>query len=100
MRRHPQSRYAKPRRLATPGGSYSFEVSTTTATGSTAFKEQIRDQISVERPLPAGGGAPPLAFLVGPRRAGPNLGKATIDSLASVLGRDAGAEHGMYATVV
>jgi len=74
-----------------PGGSYSFDVSTTAAAGSTAFKEQIRDQISVAGPLPAGAVTLQLAFVVGPRRVWPNLWKATIDSLASVLGRDAGA---------
>jgi len=74
-----------------PGGSYSFVVRTTAAADSTAFKQQIRDQIRVGRPLPDGGVALQLAFVVGPRRVWPNLWKATIDSLASVLGRDAGA---------
>ncbi|GAA4609662.1 hypothetical protein BJY16_007438 [Actinoplanes octamycinicus] len=74
-----------------PGGTYSFEVTTTAAAESTAFKEQIRDQIAVGRPLPDGGVALQLAFVVGPRRAWPNLWKATIDSLGPILGRDAGA---------
>jgi hypothetical protein len=74
-----------------PGGSYSFEVSTTAAADSTAFKEQIRDQTSMGHPLSAGGVALQLAFVVGPRRVWPNLWKATIDSLVSVLGRDTGA---------
>jgi hypothetical protein len=93
-KRHaPTSAVALCRTQATrdPGGSYSFQVRTTAAADSTAFKEQIRDQISVSRPLPAGGVALQLAFLVGPGRVWPNLWKATIDSLGSVLGRDARA---------
>ncbi|MEV6303875.1 hypothetical protein AB0M02_31035 [Actinoplanes sp. NPDC051861] len=74
-----------------PGGTYSFEVNTTAAAESTAFKEQIRDQITTAHPLPDGGVTLQLAFVVGPRRAWPNLWKATIDSLGSLLGRDAGA---------
>ena len=74
-----------------PGGAYSFEVSTTATADSTAFKEQIRDQITAGRPLPADGVALQLAFVVGPRRVWPNLWKATIDSLGSLLGRDVGA---------
>lgn len=74
-----------------PGAAYSFEVSTTAAADSTSFKEQIRDQITTGRPLPAGGVALQLAFVIGSRRVWPNLWKATIDSLGSILGRDAGA---------
>ncbi|BEL10761.1 hypothetical protein Q0Z83_089520 [Actinoplanes sichuanensis] len=74
-----------------PGGTYSFEVTTTAAADSTTFKEQIRDQITAAHPLPDGGIALQLAFVVGPRRTWPNLWKATIDSLGSLLGRDAGA---------
>ena len=76
-----------------PGGAYSFEVSTTAAADSTAFKEQVRDQITADHPLPGDGVALQLAFVVGPRRAWPNLWKATIDALGSLLGRDAGAEQ-------
>ncbi len=74
-----------------PGGAYAFEVSTTVAADGTAFKEQIRDQITAGQPLPDGGVALQLAFVVGPRRVWPNLWKATIDSLGCILGRDAGA---------
>lgn len=74
-----------------PGGTYSFEVTTTAAADSTAFKEQIRDQITAGQPLPPGGVALQLAFVVGPRRAWPNLWKPTIDSLGPILGHDAGA---------
>jgi hypothetical protein len=74
-----------------PGGTYSFEVTTTAAADSTTFKEQIRDQITAAHPLPDGGIALQLAFVVGPRRTWPNLWKATIDSLGSLLGHDAGA---------
>jgi hypothetical protein len=74
-----------------PGGTYSFEVNTTEAAESATFKEQIRDQITAAHPLPDGGVALQLAFVVGPGRAWPDLWKATIDSLGSLLGRDAGA---------
>ncbi|CUU55001.1 hypothetical protein Ga0074812_10481 [Parafrankia irregularis] len=42
-------------------------------------------------PLPDGGVAWQLAFVVRPRRAWPNLWKATIDALGAILGRDNGA---------
>lgn len=51
--------------------------------------ERIRDQIAAQ--LPDGGVALQLAFVVGSRRAWPDLWKATIDSLGFLLGRDAGA---------
>jgi hypothetical protein len=74
-----------------PGGAYSFQVRTTASASTTAYKQQIRDQITAARPLPDGGITLQLAFVVGPRRSWPNLWKATIDSLGPILGRDAGA---------
>jgi hypothetical protein len=74
-----------------PGATYSFEVTTTAAADSTAFKEQMRDQITGAHPLPGGGVALQLAFVVGPRRVWPNPWETTIDSLGSLLGRDTGA---------
>lgn len=79
--------------VADPGGSYAFQVTTTAPADSVGYKRQIREQVAVEKPLPAGGVALQLAFVVGPRRAWPNLWKATIDSLGAVLGTDAGARE-------
>ncbi|MFG3302935.1 hypothetical protein [Micromonospora chersina] len=76
-----------------PGGVYSLQVRTTASASTTAYKRQIRDQITAAQPLPDGGIALQIAFVVGPRRAWPNLWKATIDSLGSILGRDAGAHE-------
>ncbi|NYI66112.1 hypothetical protein [Spelaeicoccus albus] len=74
-----------------PGGTYSFDVETTPAADTTAYKEQIRDQVSAATPLGGAGVALQIAFVVGPRRSWPNLWKATIDSLGPILGRDDGA---------
>lgn len=76
-----------------PGGAYSFTVRTLGSAAATAYKEQIRDQIAVAEPLPGDGVALQIAFIVGPRRAWPNLWKATIDSLGLMLGRDDGARE-------
>ncbi|CUU54987.1 hypothetical protein Ga0074812_10467 [Parafrankia irregularis] len=76
-----------------PGGVCVFEVRTTASASTTAYKEQIRDQVAAAEPLPGGGVALQLAFVVGPRRAWPNLWKATIDALGAVLGRDDGARE-------
>lgn len=79
------------RRVPDPGGAYSVQVHTTASASTTAYKHQIHDQIMAARPLPDGAIALQLAFTVGPRRAWPNLWKATIDSLGPILGRDARA---------
>ncbi|WP_328475483.1 hypothetical protein OHA21_19425 [Actinoplanes sp. NBC_00393] len=79
-------------RVNDPGGTYSFDVRTTASATSTAYKQQIRDQIT-DGSSPYGGVALQLAFVVGPRRAWANLWKATIDSLGSILGRDPGARE-------
>ncbi|KQC35800.1 hypothetical protein [Frankia sp. ACN1ag] len=76
-----------------PCGTYTFEVTTTASADTTAFKEQVRDQITAASPLSGRGVALQLAFVVGPRRAWPNLWKATIDALGSILGRDDGARE-------
>lgn len=76
-----------------PRGTRAFEVTTTASAGATAYKEQIRDQIASASPLPGSGVALQLAFVVGPRRAWPNLWKATIDALGPILGRDDGARE-------
>ncbi|MBL7496123.1 hypothetical protein I6A84_01215 [Frankia sp. CNm7] len=76
-----------------PRGAHTFEVTTTASASATAYKEQIRDQIASASPLPGDGVALQLAFVVGPRRAWPNLWKATIDALGSILGHDDGARE-------
>ncbi|WP_088999033.1 hypothetical protein [Micromonospora echinofusca] len=76
-----------------PGGVCSLQVRTTASASTTAYKRQIRDQIIAAQPLLDGGIALQLAFVVGPRRAWPNLWKPTIDSLGSILGSDAGARE-------
>ena len=82
-----------------PGGAYSFQARTTASASTTAYKQQIRDQITAGRPLPDGSVALQRAFVVGPRRAWPNLWKATIDSLGPILGRNAVPASGTHATV-
>jgi hypothetical protein len=67
-------------------------VRTTASASTTEYKRQIADQITDARLLPGDGGVVlQLAFVVGPARAWPNLWKATIDSLGTILGRDQGA---------
>ncbi|GIE60663.1 hypothetical protein Aoc01nite_60650 [Actinoplanes octamycinicus] len=73
-----------------PGGSQRFQVRTTASIVTTTFRQQIRNQITAARPLPYGGIALQLSFVVGPRRAWPNLWKVTIDSLRPLLGHPAG----------
>lgn len=73
--------------------TYRFEVTTSASASTTAYKEQIRDQIAVARPLPGGAVALQLAFAAGPSRAWANLWKATIDSLGSIVGHDKGARE-------
>lgn len=76
-----------------PTGTYVFDVTTTASASTSAYKEQIRDQITTASPLPGDGVALQLAFVVGPRRAWPNLWKPTIDALGAILGRDDGARE-------
>lgn len=76
-----------------PGGAYSVQIATTAPASATAYKQQIRDQVAAGRMLPEGGVGVQLAFVVGPRRAWPNLWKATIDALGTILGREPGASE-------
>ena len=69
-----------------PGGAQQFQVRTTASMIAPAFRRQIRKQIAGARPLPAGGVALQLSFLVGPRRVWPNLWKVVIASLGPLLG--------------
>jgi hypothetical protein len=68
-----------------PGGAQQFEVRTTASIVTAAFRQQVHKQIAAARPLPAGGVALQLSFLVGPRRVWQNLWKVTIDSLGPLL---------------
>lgn len=69
----------------TPPGRY---VVRTTASGSTtAYKQQIRDQLGDVPMLPPGPVGLQIAFVVGPRRNWLNLWKPTIDALDAMLGR-------------
>ncbi|XVQ09601.1 hypothetical protein ACQP1W_44970 [Spirillospora sp. CA-255316] len=64
-----------------------FDVRTTAAADTTAFKEQIDQQLTEATLLPEGPLRLHIAFLVGPRRQWPNLWKPTIDALGRFLGR-------------
>ena len=76
-----------------PGGAQQFQVRTTASIVDTAFRQQVGKQIAAARLLPAGGISLQLSFVVGPRRAWPNLWKVTIDSLGPLLGRAADAHE-------
>lgn len=76
-----------------PRGAQQFQVRTTASIVATAFPQQVRKQIAAARPLPSGPIALQLSFVVGPRRAWPNLWKVTIDSLAPLLGHAADARE-------
>jgi len=82
------------RSVRDPGGTYSFQVRTTASAITTNYKQQIRRQITASRPLPDGGIALQLSFVVGLRRAWPNLWKTTIDSLGAIIGHDANKPEG------
>jgi hypothetical protein len=69
-----------------PCGAQQFQIRTTASIVATAFRRQVRNQIAAARPLPPGPIALQLSFVVGPRRAWPNLWKVTIDSLVPLLG--------------
>ncbi|NIZ89893.1 hypothetical protein F1544_02515 [Kineosporiaceae bacterium B12] len=63
------------------------EVRTTASTETSAYKQQIRDQLSGVEQLPDGPVAVEISFLVGPRRNWLNLWKPSIDALEALLGR-------------
>lgn len=66
-----------------------FEVRTTASTDSTAFKEQIHQQLAGAGTLAEGPVSLHLCFATGLRRSWPNLWKPTIDALDQLLGRTA-----------
>lgn len=63
-----------------------LRVHTTTSSDSSAYKQQIHDQLAGEPELSDGPVALQLSFVVGPRRNWLNLWKPTIDSLGPLLG--------------
>lgn len=65
-------------------------IRTTASTASTAYKEQVRDQLSAAAVLPDGPVHVELAFAIGPQRSWLNLWKPTIDALGPVLGSNDG----------
>ena len=64
-----------------------YGVRTTASSSSTAFKQEIYDQLVNARELPHGPVVLQLSFVVGPRRNWLNLWKQTIDTLDLILGR-------------
>lgn len=68
-----------------PGRTYL--IRTTASSQSTAFEEQINDQLAHANPLPDGPIRLYISYRVGPRRSWPNLWKPTIDALGHLLGR-------------
>ncbi len=81
-----------------PGGTYSLRVRTTASAGTIAYKQQIRDQIKAAGPLPDGGVALELAFVVGPRRSWPTYGKPRSIRSVRSWGTMPGAANGTHAT--
>lgn len=62
-------------------------VRTTASASTTAYKQQIADQLRDTSELPPGPVSLQLAFAVGPRRNWLNLWKPSIDALDALLGR-------------
>lgn len=63
-----------------------MEVRTSTSASTTAYKQQIHDQLHAAAALPEGPAAIELSFTTGPRRNWLNLWKPTIDALDAFLG--------------
>ncbi len=76
---------AVPAETAPPPGCC-YTVRTSASSQSTAFKEQIWEQLSGAGPIPPGPVRMELRFTVGPARNWLNLWKPTIDSLGQILG--------------
>ncbi|MFI0407322.1 hypothetical protein [Actinomadura sp. 3N508] len=69
------------------GWAHAFDLRTTASATTTAFKEEIDQQLTEALPLPEGPVRLHIGFVVGPRRQWPNLWKPTIDALGRILGR-------------
>jgi hypothetical protein len=63
-----------------------WSVRTTASASSTAYKQQIHDQLDKAEELPDGAVSLQIAFVVGPVRNWLNLWKPTIDALGPLLG--------------
>lgn len=66
---------------------YGVDVHTTASGSTTAYKQQIYDQLVGATELPTGPVSLQISFVVGPRRNWLNLWKPTIDALDLLLGR-------------
>jgi hypothetical protein len=79
----------QPAQVATGAQDWAIvqEVVTTASSQTRAFKEQINQQLTGLDELPDGGITLEISYVVGPGRYWPNLWKATIDALDTVLGR-------------
>lgn len=64
-----------------------FSVRTTASASTTAYKQEIDDQLHGAVPLPDGPLSIQIAFAVGPHRNWLNLWKPTIDAMERLLGR-------------
>jgi hypothetical protein len=64
----------------------SIDVHTTASSSSTAYKQQIHDQLARAVQLPAGPVSLQLSFVIGPTRNWLNLWKPSIDALGTLLG--------------
>jgi hypothetical protein len=73
--------------VRSPEPRTSMKVRTTASASTTAYKQQIYDQMTGASPLPEGAVALEIGFVVGPRRNWLNLWKPTIDALDRLLGR-------------
>ena len=74
--------------ITDPSGSqYNAHVHTTASGSTTAYKQQIHDQLIGASELPVGPVSLQISFTVGPRRNWLNLWKPTIDALDPILGR-------------
>jgi hypothetical protein len=72
---------------ATPSvGALVLDVRTTASVTTTAYKQQIHDQVQADL-LPTGPVALEVSFIVGPNRNWLNLWKPTIDALDMLLGQ-------------
>lgn len=63
-----------------------WQVTTTASAETSAYKEQVHEQLAGARQLPPGPVRLEIVFTVGPSRSWSNLWKPTIDSLGGLLG--------------
>jgi hypothetical protein len=80
---------AEPAVVITDRASYDYaiEVHTTASASTSAYKQQILDQLDGATEVAVGPVSLQIGFIVGPRRNWLNLWKPTIDALDQLLGR-------------